>query len=164
MTSLPKLSKTRTFQMGWPFASRMGVDLGSRPLGLESWCSSVFWSEVWLRLRIFSMEAAARCQRVNMWFARGFPYQLGGPSSCGRSRWWEQPWCRGTRCAARQLAFPVDEGDEHAPREGESFGSEWCRSRRMLNVGGCRGHGALEAAEPRMMRRAAASSRAPDWA
>lgn len=57
MTSLPRSSKTRTFQMGFPSASRIGATGASKPL---AWASSVSLdSMVSLRLRIFLRDATA---------------------------------------------------------------------------------------------------------
>lgn len=85
MTSLPKLSNTSTFHIGWPLASRIGVDFGNRPFALGSWCSSAFCSEVWFKLRIFSIEATRNISSRRS-FARaegGRAYRLACPSSCG---------------------------------------------------------------------------------
>lgn len=55
MTSLPKSSKTRTFQMGFPSASRMGATGAKSPLACAS--SASLDSMVSLRLRIFLRDA-----------------------------------------------------------------------------------------------------------
>lgn len=56
--SLPRLSKTRTFQIGSPSALRIGVALVTRPLErVASCCVSALSGEAWLRLRTFSMDA-----------------------------------------------------------------------------------------------------------
>lgn len=58
MTSLPRLSNTRTFHIGSPSEFRIGVALGMRPLTADGSCWVVEGSgEAWLRLRIFSREA-----------------------------------------------------------------------------------------------------------
>lgn len=56
--SLPRLSKTRTFQIGSPSAFRIGVALVTRPLErVASCCVSALSAEAWLRLRTFSIDA-----------------------------------------------------------------------------------------------------------
>lgn len=55
MTSRPRSSKTRTFQIGLPSLSRMGATGASRPLARAS--SVSLDSTVSLRLRIFLREA-----------------------------------------------------------------------------------------------------------
>ena len=59
ITSLPKLSKTRTFHMGSPSELRMGVDLGIRPFAAEGswWVSEDSWGML-LRFSMRSIEAA----------------------------------------------------------------------------------------------------------
>lgn len=59
ITSRPRLSKTRTFQMGSPFAPKTGAVDGTRPFVAMACCSagSGFGGSV-LRLRIFWIEAA----------------------------------------------------------------------------------------------------------
>lgn len=61
ITSLPKLSKTRTFQIGSPSEFSIGVDLGINPLEVElSVRSEVSWG-TWLRFRTRSIDAEV-CQ------------------------------------------------------------------------------------------------------
>lgn len=58
MTSLPKLSNTKTFQMGSPLAPRTGAVEGIRPFEVSACCSVLSgfgWST--LRLRIFPMDS-----------------------------------------------------------------------------------------------------------
>lgn len=56
--SLPRLSKTSTFQIGSPSALRIGVALVTRPLArVASCCVSALSGEAWLRFRTFSIDA-----------------------------------------------------------------------------------------------------------
>lgn len=55
ITSLPRSSKTRTFQIGFPSASRMGATGAKSPLACAS--SASLDSMVSLRLRIFLRDA-----------------------------------------------------------------------------------------------------------
>lgn len=55
ITSRPKSSNTRTFQMGFPSASRMGATGAKSPLACAS--SASLDSTVSLRLRIFLRDA-----------------------------------------------------------------------------------------------------------
>ena len=54
ITSLPRLSNTKTFHIGSPSSFKMGVDCGRSP---PDACSSSLSSTVWLRLRMRLMEA-----------------------------------------------------------------------------------------------------------
>lgn len=58
ITSLPRLSNTRTFHIGSPSELSIGVEDGMRPfVADDSWCSSVCSCRVWLRFSMRCMEA-----------------------------------------------------------------------------------------------------------
>ena len=95
MTSRPRSSNTRTFQIGSPSEFRTGVDRGVGPLAAAgSWPLVDVEEGKWLRLSILPREATTKSQRQ---IIRDFQGAEGLPTCRSRSVcWW--PTMIGGKC------------------------------------------------------------------